>query len=69
MTTHIIQAKKIQNHEWNLWNVDMDESIGEERPYHFETRKEAYGFCEKSWPLNSVWEGRRVHGGYRIVTE
>lgn len=30
------------------------------------TRKEAYIVCSQAYPANSVWCGRRVHGGYRI---
>lgn len=69
MTTHIIQAKR-QGGKWVLVDItDNYRVLGEETPYYFETRKEAYDYCEKSWPLNSVWNGRRVHGGYRIEVD
>ena len=43
--------------------------IGEETPYIFSTRKEAYKYCSDAWPINGVWLGHKVHDGYYIREE
>ena len=66
MVRHVLKAVRVSAGNWILWNYTTDDLIGEERAIQFATRQEAYDFCERSWPANSVWEGRRVHGGYSI---
>ena len=63
---HIIQAKKINPGDWILFNMVTDKPIGEERADRYATRKEAYDACMRMWRSNSVWQGKRVHGGYSI---
>ena len=60
----IIKAVK----SWDEWVLMTDRNIYimEEKPIKFRTRKEAYKFCEQSWPLNSVWQGHKVKRGYYI---
>ena len=65
-TTHLIKALRGPD-GWILVYMDERTVVGEEKPYTFRTRREAYEYAEKSWPANSTWQGRRVHGGYRIT--
>jgi hypothetical protein len=51
---------------WVLIEKSTGRVMGEETPYLFKTRKEAYEYCEGAWPLNSVWEGHKVKRGYYI---
>ena len=51
---------------WVLIVKNTDRIMGEETPYLFKSRKEAYEYCERAWPLNSVWHGHKVKNGYYI---
>ena len=62
-----IKAIKISIGRWILFNLTTHEPIGEERPYQYQTREEAYKAAEKMWLYNSTWKGHRVHGGYNIT--
>lgn len=48
---------------WMIVDTNTYYPIDESR-YH--TRKEGYDACECMYPSNSIWHGRRVHGGYRV---
>jgi hypothetical protein len=50
---------------YRLVGINPD-GIEEVQEIEFKTKKEAYKTAKLLWPANSVWHGRRVHGGYRI---
>ena len=60
--TLLLQAIRCDDH-WIIKDISNDEII--DFP-SCRTRKNAYDMCALAYPYNSVWNGKRVHDGYRI---
>jgi len=65
MTTKLIKAVRLKAGGWVLVDFDTGERIGDTPTYP--TYQAAYKDCETLWMPNSIWQGRRVRGGYRIT--
>lgn len=67
--TMIIKAEPgLEGYVLTAYSKDNEaEPVFDHRPY--QTRSQAYADCEIAYPANSTWQGRKVKGGYRIVTD
>lgn len=75
-TTHLLKAVKYTGPDtlegrriWVLLNTTDGDLVGGECPDYARTSQEMYELCEQMFPANSTWQGRRVHGGYRITVD
>jgi len=76
MARHILRAEKYAGNDdfeggrrWILRDTTTQELVGGQCPDYAATRAQLYRDCEKIFPSNSVWCGRRVHGGYSIQVD
>lgn len=61
----VIIARQNEAGEWVLIDGDGNEA---QEGFGYTTKNEAMAAAEKLWPANSVWQGKRTHNGWRILT-
>ena len=68
MVRHILKA--VRSASLGMWVlIDTNQGnlvLGEEKPYIYKSRKNAYIAASCMFPENSVWNGRKVASGYSI---
>jgi hypothetical protein len=70
MARHLIIAHKREDGLWALLDIgDECRAVGEEKPYIYKTRKEAYSAAAQMWSANSTWCGRKERKGYSIEVD
>lgn len=70
MPKHLIFAHKREDGLWVLLDIsDECRAVGEEKPYTYKTRNEAYEAAAQMWPANSTWCGGKERKGYSIEVD
>ena len=69
MARHLIKAISLDDGAIGIMDITEGRILGQEKPYKFRSKKEAYRFCAGSWPYDGVWYGRKEHTGYSIEVD
>jgi len=68
MKTKRMTIKAVKNDDGQYQLVADNGELPQEGATH-KTKKSAYADAERLWPSNSVWQGKRISGGYSIVID
>lgn len=66
--TMIIKAEKQDDGTYRLAGIN-EKGEKETQEIEYKNKVDAYHDAKLLWPANSVWQGRKIRSGYKIVID